>query len=440
MPTNRRDFLTSALATGLTASFAPVAAHGQFLSAPRHGLPGTLQERYAKLDEILKQPVLKRELFKDPVIIQSVELLYGKKQYICRVRSKDGHEGISVSNAQQMDLVYPIFVNRIAPFFIGKDARDLDALIPAVTVAGNIYKAQSLAIWVPIATMEFAILDMLGKMANLPMSLLISNKVYNKKINVYQANGERDVPAEVVIEHLKRDVAISKAKAIKFKLGGRMSHVEWPKGRSEKLIPLVRKTFGDQMIISADANGSYNVAQAIPIGKLMQEYKYAFYEEPVPFDWYEETKQVADALEIPIAGGEQEPSTHNFRWLVANGGLSITQQDMFYFGGMVRCMQVARMGNAFGKQCIPHISSTGLGYVYMMHFVSCIPNSGPYHEFKEFNNELPYHCATSTLRSDENGAITVPSGPGFGVDIDPGFLKTCTVVTSAYKSGGGGEG
>jgi L-alanine-DL-glutamate epimerase-like enolase superfamily enzyme len=440
MPTNRRDFLTSALATGLTAGLIPAAAEGQFLNAPRHGLPGTLQERYAKLDEILKQPVLKRELFKDPVIIQSVELLYGKKQYICRVRSKDGHEGISVSNAQQMDLVYPIFVNRIAPFFIGKDARDLDALIPAVTVHGSTYKLQSLAIWVPIATMEFAILDMLGKMANLPMSLLISDKVYNKKINVYQANGDRDNSAEDVIAHLKRDVAISKAKAIKFKLGGRMSHVEYPKGRSEQLIPLVRKTFGDDMIISADANGSYTVAEAIPIGKLMQEYKYAFYEEPVPFDWYDETRQVADALEIPIAGGEQEPSTHNFRWLVANGGLSITQQDMFYFGGMVRCMQVARMGNAFGKQCIPHISSTGLGYVYMMHFVSCIPNSGPYHEFKEFNNELPYHCPTSTLRSDDNGAITVPTGPGFGVDIDPDFLKTCTPVTSAYRSGGGGEG
>ena len=440
MPTNRRDFLTSALATGLTASLVPVAAEGQFLNAPRHGLPGTLQERNAKLDEILKQPVLKRELFKDPVIIESVELLYGKKQYICRVRSKDGHEGISVSNAQQMDLVYPIFVNRIAPFFLGKDARDLDALIPAVTVYGSIYKLQSLSIWVPIATVEFAILDMLGKMVNLPMSLLISDKVYNKKINVYQANGERDNSAEEVIEHLKRDVAISKAKAIKFKLGGRMSHTEYPKGRSEQLIPLVRKTFGDQMVISADANGSYTAAQAIPIGKLMQEYKYAFYEEPVPFDWYDETKVVADALEIPIAGGEQEPSTHNFRWLIANGGLSITQQDMFYFGGMVRCMQVARMANAFGKQCIPHISSTGLGYVYMMHFVSCIPNSGPYHEFKEFNNALPYHCATSTLRSDENGAITVPSGPGFGVDIDPDFLKTCTPVTSTYKSGGSGEG
>jgi L-alanine-DL-glutamate epimerase-like enolase superfamily enzyme len=428
MSTTRRNFLASALAGGAAA--LPTLAGGQFLNAPRHGLPGTLSERDAKLDAILKQPVFKRELFADPVIIESVELLLSKKQYICRVRSKDGHEGISVSNAQQMEALYPIFVKRIAPFFIGKDARDIEKLIPAVTVYQNNYKAQGLAIWVPIATVEFAILDMFGKMSNRSIGMLISDKIFNPTIAVYQANGERDISAEQTIEHLKRDVEISHAKAIKFKLGGRMSHVETPPGRSEKLIPLVRKTFGDKMVISADANGSYTAEQAIPIGKLMQEYKYAFYEEPVPFDWYVETKQVADALEIPIAGGEQEPSTHNFRWLIANGALSIVQQDMFYFGGMIRCMQVARMAHALGKQCIPHISSTGLGYVYMMHFVSSIPNSGPYHEFKEFNNVLPYHCATSSLRSDSNGVIKVPTGPGFGVEIDPDFLKKCTVVTA----------
>jgi L-alanine-DL-glutamate epimerase-like enolase superfamily enzyme len=425
--TSRRNFFAAA-AAGAAAAAMPPSLSGQFLNAPRHGLPGTVEERYARLDAILKLPLFKRELFPDPVIIESVELLRLQHQWLCRVRSKDGHEGISVSNAEQMASLYPIFVRRIAPFFVGKDARDIESLIPAVTVHDSNYKVQGLAIWVPIATIEFAILDMFGKMANRSIGLLISDKIYNPAISVYQANGERDNSAEEVIEHLKRDVAISHAKAIKFKLGGRMSHTEYPVGRSEKLIPLVRKTFGDDMIISADSNGSYTVDQAIPIGKLMQEYKYAFYEEPVPFDWYEETKRVADALEIPIAGGEQEPSTHNFRWLIANGGLSIVQPDMFYFGGMIRCVQVARMAHAFGKQCIPHISSTGLGYVYMMHFVSSIPNSGPYHEFKEFNNELPYHCATSSLRSNSEGVIKVPSGPGLGVEIDPDFLKRCEVV------------
>jgi L-alanine-DL-glutamate epimerase-like enolase superfamily enzyme len=427
MEINRRQLIAGALASGAAAAI-PKAASAQFLSAPRHGLPGTLEERYAKLDAILNQPVFKRELFKDPVILESVELLHYKESWICRVRSKDGHEGICVSNPLQMPIFYPVLVRQMAPFFVGKDARDLENLLEEVTVYKSLYKAQSLAIWVPLATIEFAILDMFGKMSNRSIGLLISDKIYNTKINVYQANSERDNSAEQVIEHLKRDLAVSHATAIKFKLGGRMSHVEYPVGRSEKLIPLVRKTFGDEMVISADANGSYTVDQAIPIGKLMQEHKYAFYEEPVPFDWYEETRRVADALEVPIAGGEQEPSMHNFRWLVANGGLSIVQPDMFYFGGMVRCMRVARMAHAFGKQTIPHISDGGLGYVYVMHFVSAIPNSGPYHEFKGFNETLPYKCATSTLRSDENGIVVVPTGPGLGVEIDPAYIAKHEIV------------
>jgi L-alanine-DL-glutamate epimerase-like enolase superfamily enzyme len=421
MPTSRRDIFRGALAAGLTATFPSVAGAATAMTP-------ALKDRYAQLDAAASRPVFKRELFPQPAIIESVELLHYGKSWLCRVRTKDGAEGISVSNSQQMSVLYPIFVKRIAPFFIGKDARDIEALLEQVTVYESNYKATGLAIFVPMATLEFAILDMFGKMSNRSIGLLISDKIYNPNIAVYQANGERDISAEETIDHLQRDVAISKAKAIKFKLGGRMSHPEYPKGRSEKLIPLVRKTFGDKMVISADANGSYTVEEAIPIGRLMQEYKYAFYEEPVPFDWYDDLKQVADALHIPLALGEQEPATHNFRWVLANNAVGIVQQDMFYFGGMVRCMRVARMAAAFGKPCIPHISSTGLGYLYMMHFVSAIPNSGPYHEFKEFNNDLPYECPTSSLRSNDEGIIKVPTGPGLGVTIDPAYVAKHTVV------------
>jgi L-alanine-DL-glutamate epimerase-like enolase superfamily enzyme len=428
MAINRRHFLRATL-TGAAISALPGAARAAATSscAVTTQTRQALEERYAKLDAILAQPVFKRELFSQPVWIETLELLRYKDSFLCRVRSKDGVEGISIGNSNQMASLYPIFVRRIQPFFLGKDARNLESLLEEVTVFQSNYKVQGLAIWTPLAMIEFAILDMFGRMAGKSLGQLIG-EIHNPQIAVYQANGERDISAEETIEHLQRDLAISKAKAIKFKLGGRMSHPEYPAGRSEKLIPLVRKTFGDQMVISADANGSYTAAQAIPIGKLMQEYNYAFFEEPVPFDWYEETKQVADALRIPIAGGEQEPSTHNFRWLVANGALSVVQQDMFYFGGMVRCMRVARMAAALGKQCIPHISSTGLGYLYMMHFVSAIPNSGPYHEFKEFNNDLPFTCATSSLHSDENGIVKVPTGPGLGLEIDPAYVAKHQVV------------
>lgn len=386
-----------------------------------------IDERYQKLDEIASKPVFKQELFSDPVIIASLELLRYEDSFLCRVRSKDGAEGISVSNNDQMKSLYPVFVHRLQPYFIGKDARKLEQLLDEVYVYQSNYKLQGLALWIPLATIEFAILDLFGRLSSKPIGDLIGS-VNNREIAVYQANNYRGKTAEESIVRIKKNVEETQAKALKFKLGGRMSNnADDPPGRTEKLIPLIRKTFGDKMVVYADSNGSYDAKEAIRIGKLLEEYRFDFYEEPTPFDWYEETRQVADALTIPIAGGEQEPSLHNFRWLIANDALQIVQPDIFYFGGMIRSMKVARMAEAFGKACTPHISGNGIGYLYMMHFVSAVSNAGPFHEFKGFNKELPYECKTSKLESN-GGVVTVPSGPGLGIEIDPDYISKHKIV------------
>jgi L-alanine-DL-glutamate epimerase-like enolase superfamily enzyme len=421
MKTSRRKFISTSVAGGLAATIPGVA-----YTRNTGEVPDAIKEKYAALDKILGQPVLKRELFQSPVIIESLELLRLNNNFLCRVRSKDGAVGISVPNDAQMRSLYPVFTNRLQPYFIGKDARDLEKLLEGVYVYQSNYKMQSLALWVPLASIEFAILDMLGQISGKSIGELIG-QIHNKKVRIYEANGERAITPEKTIENLKQQVEATSSKALKFKVGGRMSNnYEEPAGRSEALIPLVRKTFGDDMVIYADSNGSYTADEAIRIGKLMEEYKFDFYEEPVPFDWYEETKVVADALAIPIAGGEQEPSLHSFRWLIANDALDIVQPDMFYFGGMVRSMKVARMAHAFNKPCTPHISD-GLGYLYMMHFVSALPNAGPYHEFKGFNKTLPFTCGTSKLIS-ENGEIAVPTGPGLGIEIDPAYISKHVLV------------
>lgn len=415
MKQNRRNFLQS-------ASLATAA-----LVAP--GFRANQQQKvdYSLLDDIMAKPVLKREFFPDPVIIESLELLRYNDNFLCRVRSTDGAEGISVGNNMQMVSLYAIFTRRLQPFFPGKDARDLEKLLDEVYVYQSNYKLQSLALWVPLATIEFAILDMLGRIAGKSMGELIG-EIYNPKVAVYQANNFRGKTAEESIEGIENQVAETQAQAVKFKIGGRMSHnADYPPGRSEKLIPLVRNAFGDKMTIYADSNGSYTADEAIRIGRILEEYKIDFYEEPVPFDWYDETLQVAQALKVPIAGGEQEPSLHNFRWLIAHDALQIVQPDIFYFGGMIRSMKVARMADALGKPCVPHISGSGLGYLYMMHFVSAIPNAGPFHEFKGFNKEIPMVCSTSDLKS-HSGTVTVPSGPGLGVEIDADFISKHKVV------------
>jgi L-alanine-DL-glutamate epimerase-like enolase superfamily enzyme len=413
MSLNRRNFLrsTSAASIGALSLNACTSSNQK----------AKTELDYSVLDDILAKPILKKELFSAPVIIESLELLRYKDNFLCRVRSTDGAEGISVGNNAQLESVWPVFTKRLQPFFPGKDARNLENLFEELYVYKSNYKLQNLALWVPWATIEFAILDMLGRIANKSIGELIG-EIHHPKIAVYQANNYRGKSAEESLEKIKEYVEKSQVKAVKFKVGGRMSkNADFPTGRSEKLIPMVREAFGDEMTIYADSNGSYEAKEAIRIGKIMEEYKYDFYEEPVPFDWYEETKQVTDALSIPIAGGEQEPSMRNFRWLIGNRALDIVQPDMFYFGGMIRSMKVARMAEAFGIPCVPHISGSGLGYLYMMHFVSATPNAGPFHEFKGFNNKIPLECPTSDLQSI-NGIVTVPSGSGLGVEMDPEFI------------------
>jgi L-alanine-DL-glutamate epimerase-like enolase superfamily enzyme len=115
----------------------------------------------------------------------------------------------------------------------------------------------------------------------------------------------RDTTPEEEIDYLKKLLADSGAKALKFRVGGRMSENEDAiPDRTEKLIPLVRKTFGDAMDIHADANSSYDPKEAIRVGHMLEAIKVVHYEEPGEFDHFGEMKMVADALTVPVPCGK----------------------------------------------------------------------------------------------------------------------------------------
>ena len=412
---NRRKFLASGVAGGLSGGVLLTSAYGQ---------SEKVESRYAKLDEVLAQPVFKQELFKDPIIIESVELLEKDRSYLCRVRSTDGAEGISVAH-NTMSVLYPIFVNRLQGFFVGQDARRMDRLVEKVLEYKLNFRLGGLGIGIPLATVEFALLDLLGRIAGKPVGQLLG-KIHNTHIPVYQATEWREKPVSESVELIKAAVEKSRAQAVKIKVGALMfmtkdPDARGPAGRTEAIIPLIRETFGPDMALYADANGYYqDPEEAIRVGKLLQKYNYRYFEEPVYFDWLDGTKEVADALSIPIAGGEQQHSMNSFRWLLANDGLDVVQPDHYYFGGLIRSLKAARMGETLGKKCIPHLSG-GFGYIYMLQLVSLMPNAGDHIEFKGYE-DLPIECKTSSLRL-RDGKIKVPTGPGIGVDIDPDWVK-----------------
>lgn len=417
----RRAFLR----TGLTAGGAIAA-----LPPDAGAASPALKARFARLDAILKQPVLKKELFSSPVIIERLDLLHLDGKYLCRVRSRDGAEGISVAHST-MDRLYPIFLKNLRPFFLGKDARELDLILEKVYIYDLNFRLNGLALGLPLATIEFAILDMLGRMAGKPVAELIGER-HHPEVGVYMATEWREKPVEESLRLIQGAVAEHDIHALKIKVGGLMfmttdMYAAGPPGRTEKIVPLVRKTFGDKMTLYADANGFYNVPEAIRVGRLLQEHKFAYFEEPVMFDHLEEIKDLADTLAIPIANGEQDYSFYGFRWLLAHGGIEIVQPDNYYFGGMIRSVKVARMAASFGKTIVPHMSGGGLGFFYNVQLASALPNAGAHHEFKSFRTHVRFESPTASLKV-VNGRIKAPTGPGFGVNLDPDWVRKHELV------------
>jgi L-alanine-DL-glutamate epimerase-like enolase superfamily enzyme len=301
------------------------AAAGFAAMSGRSSAATSIPGLQSNLAQLMASPVLRRELWPNRVLIAAVELLKAGDQFLVRVRSKDGATGLAVAHPDVLETTWPILTRRVAPFFVGKDARDLESLVDGVYLASSNYKWQGLPFWVPVASVEFAVLDLLGQIARKPLGELFGT-IVTRDVAVYRASGNRGNSPEEEIAFLQKLVSETGAKAIKFRLGARMRFDDASTRRDMALIPLTRKTFGEGMTIYADANGSYDVPTALRIGRVMLEHRLAFMEEPVPFDYYDETKQIADALSLPVAGGEQENSLRRFRWMVEQKGVDVVQR------------------------------------------------------------------------------------------------------------------
>lgn len=427
----RRKFLSAALGGGAALAAFPwlgVRSEQQSpLTVRALGSPefsdDELEARYALLDEALTRPVFRKELFPLPVVIDTLELLEYDGRYLCRVRSKDGAEGISVAH-YSTGMLSRVMRNQVIPFFIGQDARELDALVEWVMMYRLNFRLNGLAIGLPLATIEFAILDMMGRVSGKAAADLIGG-IRNPEVGLYYATELRELPLAEHFRRIEEEVSGYDVRALKIKTGfmwegNRDIHYKGISGKSEKLIPMVRERF-ETWALYADANGYYGVEDAIRIGRILEENNYGYFEEPVFFDRFEDIKKVSDALEIPVANGEQDQNFYNYRWLLAHDGLDIVEPDTYYFGGFIRSMRVALMARAVGKKCLTHMSGGGLGYVYNAQFVSALPNPVPHHEFKGFATHVPFTCPTSPLSLDA-GVMLAPTGPGMGVEIDPEFV------------------
>lgn len=365
------------------------------------------------------------KFFTSPVKIASIELLQSGSQYFLRTRSTDGAEGVVL--CKDIADYVQILGHRVMPHFLNQDARDLEYLVDEVYVTNSNYKLAGQEFWCPVAYIEQSLFDLMGKTLKKPAGELMGG-VLRKEIPVYLSGSARELPAEDEVEIYVRGVEYTGAKAVKFKIGGRMSdnHDATP-GRTDKIFELAQQKLASKVTLMADANGSYDAKNAIAIGKRLQQMKYLWFEEPCPWEELSETKKVADALDMKVAFGEQNSSLWQFQWMIDNKVTDIVQPDLNYNGGFIRAARVARMARKAGLWICPHNTQTGAASVNILQFAATTPNIGPFMEYV-WRAPAKKESWYSPNFEIKNGVIQVPTGPGMGLEFDPDYLKKATLL------------
>jgi L-alanine-DL-glutamate epimerase-like enolase superfamily enzyme len=211
-------------------------------------------------------------------------------------------------------------------------------------------------------------------------------------------------------------------RGFKVKIGRRMGYDEdeWP-GRTEELIRTARRAVGDDVILLADGNSGFRAKRAIEVGRLMEEHHFSHLEEPCPYWELEWTAEVAAALDIPVAGGEQDYDLKQWERMIAMHAVDICQPDVCYVGGLTRALRVAKMAEAAGLPCVPHSSNHSLVMVFTLHMMGAIASAGPYAEFSVEPQTSTTGFYSPRLEAVD-GMVQIPAGPGWGVEINPDWL------------------
>lgn len=192
----------------------------------------------------------------------------------------------------------------------------------------------------------------------------------------------------------------------------------------------MRRALPDAALL-IDANSCYSPARAIAVGRMLEAEGFEHYEEPCPYWELEQTKQVTDALDIAVTGGEQDCDLTIWRRMIDMRAVDVVQPDILYLGGMCRTIRVAKMALEAGLPVTPHCANLSMVTLFTMHLLRAIPNAGKYLEFSiEGPDYYPWQegLFVETPYSIQDGKAWVTDAPGWGVEVCREWL-----AKSAYR-------
>lgn len=220
--------------------------------------------------------------------------------------------------------------------------------------------------------------------------------------------------------------------AFKFRIGRFDPSMEIP------LLATVRDDLGDRFGLMADGNGAYSPREALMVGRALDELGFIWLEEPlirergsVRHPGYD---ALAAALDIPLAGGEGLTNRHDFHDLVSRRAVDIVQPDVSICGGVGEALFVAQLGALTNILCAPHAWGGAVVLAATLQLLAALPHpaevpdrDGPYLEYDLFENAMRTELATAPIEV-HNGLVTIPDGPGLGIEVDDAFVARFDVL------------
>jgi L-alanine-DL-glutamate epimerase-like enolase superfamily enzyme len=361
--------------------------------------------------------------------IKSIETFSTEFVGFVRVTADTGDQGWGQVASYHSDISALILHRQVAPWALGQDALDIEALVTTIPEREHKFPGSHLAR--AIGGLDTALWDLRGKLEGKSVCELLGGKP--RFFPVYASSMRRDITPEQEAERLVRLRDSFGYSAFKFRIGKECGHDEdeWP-GRTEAIVPAMRKAMGPDVGLLVDGNSCYTAKKAIQVGSLLEANGICHFEEPCPYwelDW---TKEVTDALDLDVAGGEQDCDLWTWRRMIEMRAVDVVQPDILYLGGIHRTLKVARMAQAARLPVTPHSANLSLVTVFTLHLMGALANAGPYVEFSI--EGLGYYPWQDGLFSPgfeiREGKVRIPDGPGWGIEINHNWLATAAYQKS----------
>jgi len=202
---------------------------------------------------------------------------------------------------------------------------------------------------------------------------------------------------------------------------------------AEAIVACVRQAVGDKTDILIEGHGRLSVSCAVAMGKRLEKYRPAFFEEPVTPNSLESLLEVKRQLPFPIAAGERLYTLEDFARIIQLRACDVLQPDLAHCGGLWVGKKIAAMAQAYDIRLSPHVSIGPVALCAAIHFGWCTPQVWMQEDFSEFDvpwrNDFVYGWNPRC-----RGGFMLPEGNGLGIELNEDAVRDHPYVQHSFPS------